>query len=100
MQNGDPVSITGINGTYEKAILWMDCAVINYNHAIFFGAFDDKYYNGAFAIRNEGDKLCVGLNNVVNSHDFGEAIPYEIPVSVRLSQEEGIMEVINLKHNN
>lgn len=97
MQNGKPLRLTRAR---ENTILWMDCVIFNYGDTIFFGAFGDKYYNGAFAIRNEGDKLYVGLSNVQNYHDFGEAIPWQIPVSVRLSQDEGIMEVINLKHNN
>ena len=91
-------SKTGLTSARENTSLQMDCVVKN-GGAIFFGAFDDKYYNGAFAIRNEGDKIFVGLNNVANYHDFGEAIPMEIPVSVKLSQEEGIMEVRNLRHS-
>lgn len=90
---------TYLSSARENTSLQMDCVVKTWGDAIFFGAFDDKYYDGAFAIRNEGDKLYVGLSNVGNYHDFGEAIPQDMPVSVRLSQEEGIMEVINLKHS-
>lgn len=88
----------GLPGARENTSLQMDC-VVKTGDTIFFGAFEGKYYNGAFAIRNEGDKLFVGLNNVANYHDFGEAIPMEVPVSVKLSQEEGIMEVRNLRHS-
>lgn len=92
-------SKTDLPSARENTGLEMNCVVKTSGDTIFFGAFDDKYYNGAFAIRNEVNKLFVGLNKVANYYDFGEAIPMEIPVSVKLSQEEGIMEVRNLRHN-
>lgn len=99
--NKEPIKLPSAR---ENTSLQMNCIIQQWvngyvHNAIFFGAFDDKFYDGAFAIRNEGDKLYVKLGNVGNLRDFGEAIPREIPVSVRLSQEEGVMEVRNLRHS-
>lgn len=101
MINEEPIKLSGAR---ENTSLQMDCVVKTWGDGVdgdarFFGAWDLDYQNGAFAIRNEGDKLYVGLSNVGNSYDFGDAIPQDIPFSVRLSQEEGFMKVINIKHS-
>lgn len=101
INNEEPIKLSGAR---ENTSLQMDCVVKTWGDGVdgdarFFGAWDLDYQNGAFAIRNEGGNLYVGLSNVGNSYDFGESIPQDLAVSVKLSQEEGFMEARNLRHS-